>query len=509
MPSRTRQAPPRASAMLEALRGLGYSTSSALADVVDNSVSAGATEVRLEFEWAGSDSHISVIDNGHGMDDSELERAMTLGARSPLETRSSNDLGRFGMGLKTASFSQCRRLTVASKKMNGQIACLRWDLDELAASAEGGWILFEGPAEGSEKCLDSLLGVQCGTIVLWEKLDRIVTPGFGVSHFGDMADEVACRLGMIFHRMIGPPDPIFRLLLNGRQVKEWDPFLNGHPAKLWHSPDAKYESPSGTIGVQCHVLPHKDRLSEEEFKIAGGPDGWISQQGFYVYRNRRLLLAGGWLGLGQGRSWNREEPHKLARLRLDIPNTADTEWKIDVKKSTARPPVEIRSWLTRLAEDTRARARRVFASRGAPTSTCGGIPVVQAWRIERLRDGVRYRIDEAHPAVSSVIEAVGDQKDLVRAMLRVVEETVPVQRIWLDTAENRDMPRTGFTAESPEAPEGIRDVLQTLFHDYTKRRGMSSESAIRLLSTTDPFQNYPSLVAALTENGAKAGDRSE
>jgi hypothetical protein len=243
--------------------------------------------------------------------------------------------------------------------------------------------------------------------VLWERLDRIVTPGYDVGHFGDLSDDVEARLGMVFHRLLEGNAPDFRLFLNGKQVRSWDPFMTGHPAKPWHSPAARTATPSGAIEVQCHVLPHKDRLSDDEFKRAGGPEGWTSQQGFYVYRNRRLLLAGGWLGLGQGRAWNREESHRLARIRLDIPNTADAEWKIDVKKSTARPPVLVKAWLTKLAEDTRERARRVFAFRGAPAPGPGGARVEQAWRVERLRDGVRYRIDESHPAVAAVIDAAG------------------------------------------------------------------------------------------------------
>ncbi len=491
--------------MLEALRGLGYSTASALADVIDNGVSAGATEVRVAFDWKSGDSRISVLDDGRGMTDSELEAAMTLGAKSPLDERSADDLGRFGMGLKTASFSQCRRLTVASKREGGETSCLRWDLDALALS-DGGWNMHEGPAEGSEAFLEPLSPLRSGTLVLWERLDRIVTPGYDVDHFGDLADDVELRLGMVFHRLLEGHVPTFRLFLNGKPVRPWDPFMAGHPAKPWDSPTAKTASQFGAIEVQCHVLPHRDRLSEDEFKRAGGPEGWTSQQGFYVYRNRRLLLAGGWLGLGQGRAWNREESHRLARIRLDIPNTADAEWKIDVKKSTAKPPVLVRAWLTKLAEDTRERARRVFAFRGAPIPGPGGARVEQAWRVERLRDGVRYRIDEAHPAVAAVIEAAGDRSDLVRAMLRVIEETVPVQRIWLDTAENRDTPKTGFAGESPGAPEGVQRVLLTLYRDMTGRRGMSPEAAVRALSATEPFQNYPALVASLPgEDGATEG----
>ena len=482
--------------MMEALRGLGYSTAAALADIVDNSVSAGAGEVRIEFAWVGPASRISVLDDGRGMDDAELESAMTLGDKSPLDDRAAGDLGRFGMGLKTASFSQCRCLTVASLREGGPPCCLRWDLDALAARPEEGWLLFEGPAAGSEAFLEPLSGRGKGTLVLWEVLDRVVTDGFTTDDFADLIDGVEARLAMVFHRMLQGPRPTLKLLLNGRPVAPWDPFMSGHAAKPWESPVARQITGAGLVEVACHVLPHRDLLAPDEYEKAGGPEGWTAQQGFYVYRNQRLLLAGGWLGLGQGRAWNREEAHRLARVRLDIPNTADADWKIDIRKSTARPPVSLRPWLTRLAEDTRGRARSVFAYRGAPGPGPGGAPVEQAWRVERSRTGMRYRIDGKHPAVAAVLDAAGPLLPLVKAMLSVVEETVPVQRIWLDTAENRETPRTGF---SGEPPEHVVSVLGTLFGDMVGRRGMSPAAAKRTLAGTEPFQNYPELVAALPD----------
>ncbi len=508
MTQRFRHAPPKADAMMESLRGLGYSAAAALADVVDNSISAGASEVRLRFDWDGSDSRISILDNGHGMSDPELEAAMTLGTINPLNERAPTDLGRFGLGLKTASFSQCRSLTVASKRAGQGIVCLRWDLDAIASDPEGGWRMFEGPASGSERFLEPLADLSAGTLVLWEKMDRVVTPGSTLDHFADLADDVETRLAMIFHRLIEGSRPDFRLYINNRSIHPWDPFMIGHPAKALESPVERKATPSGVLEVQCHVLPHKDKLSDDEFKCAGGPEGWTSQQGFYVYRNKRLLLAGGWLGLGKGKSWNREESHRLARIRVDIPNSADVDWKIDVRKSSARPPVLVHSWLTSLAENTREQARKVFAFRGAPTQGPNGVAIEQAWRVEHLRSGVRYRIHEGHPAVTAVIDACGDRKDLVRAMLRVVEETVPVQRIWLDTAENKDTPRTGFSGESETAPNGVRMVLLTLFRDMIGRRGMTPEAAVRALYSTEPFHNYPKLVASLPDVATKPDEGS-
>lgn len=493
MEGKTRKAPPRANAMLESLRGLGYSTPAALADIVDNSISAGANIVHIDFSWLENRSRVSVIDNGSGMSDPDLENALRLGDKNPLHQREPHDLGRFGMGLKTASFSQCRRLTVSSKK-DGVVSCLRWDLDEIAADPNGEWLLHEGPAAGSEEFLEALTQMTSGTLVLWEVLDRIVTPGYIADDFNDLIDATRAHLAMVFHRMLDGPNASLSLMLNGERIRSWDPFLAGHTAKTWNTPVAKFETAFGRVELEAHVLPHKDMLSADEFETAAGPGGWTAQQGFYVYRNRRLLVAGGWLGLGSGKPWNREEIYRLARIRLDIPNTADADWKIDVKKSTARPPVTLRPWLTRIAQDTRDRARRVFAFRGTATTAIGKAPIEHAWRVDHTKAGVRYRIDLKHPVVASVLELSGENDALIKAMLRVIEETVPIQRIWLDTAEQHDPPKAEFSGEPPEK---VLEILKVLYQDLRVRKGMTSDAAARVLLATAPFQNYPALIEQL------------
>lgn len=498
MMGRSRQAPPRPGPMLESLRGMGYTTPTALADVIDNSVSAGATFVEVDLIWDGVNSRVSISDNGHGMSDAELENAMTLGDKSPLDARDANDLGRFGMGLKTASFSQCRRLTVATKKEHSQ-ACLRWDLDALASDPKAGWLLFEGPAQGSEAYVSALAELPSGTIVLWESLDRIASPGFTSDDFNDLIDTIEIHLAMVFHRLIEGPRPRLRILLNKRAVEAWDPFMSGHPAKPLSSDTVRKMTDVGPIEIECHVLPHRDRLTDKQYEREAGPEGWTAQQGFYVYRNERLLVAGGWLGLGQGRPWNREEAHRLARIRLDIPNTADAEWKIDIRKSVARPPAYLRSWLLQYAENTRKIARETFAFRSSPVAFNGRVSIEQAWRVEKVKAGIRYKIDEKHPCVAAVLESCGPNLELVKAMLRVIEETVPVQRIWLDTSESKETPLTGFTGEPPEA---VKSVLQTIYADMVVRKGMSVEAARRALLATEPFQKYPALVEALPDMGA-------
>lgn len=491
---KSRSAPPKASAMIEALRGLGYNTQTALADIIDNSIAARATEVRIDFVWAEQMSCVLCVDNGAGMSATQLDQAMRLGERSPLEERAESDLGRFGLGLKTASFSQCRRLTVATMGADG-LQSLRWDLDYLANSTDNGWHLLEGPHPGSEDFLESLSSGTSGTLVLWENLDRIVASGTTVQDFLDLADRVEQHLGMVFHRFLEGSRPRLKILLNGTPVGPWDPFMTDHPGKPYNPPVFTHPSRYG-IEAECHVLPHKDMLAAEAFERLAGPEGWTAQQGFYVYRNERLLVSGSWLGLGAGRAWTKDEAHRLARIRLDIPNSADSDWKIDIRKSTARPPVYLRQWLTGLAEATRSRARRAFAHRGRPT-LIGNRQVIEAWKIERLAGGMRYRVDPEHPAVRAVLDEAGPLLSMVRAMLRVIEESVPVQRIWIDTAENRDTPRTGFD-HSP--PDEAREVLLVMYRNMIERKGYSPEAAREQLRATEPFHAFPALIDALPDS---------
>ena len=480
--------------MLEALRGLGYSTATALADIIDNSIAACAERIDLTFNWNGLKSYITVADNGTGMDEIELESAMRLGQLSPLNERRSSDLGRFGMGLKTASFSQARRLTVLSKKRHGATGGLCWDLDFIAAGAGDEWHLLEVSQEDAEPFSRQLGQMQSGTLVIWQALDRVVSAGFAEQDFLDLIDQVQGHLAMTYHRYLEGHGPRLQITINGRLVAPWDPLLAQHPA-TWSSPVERLATQSGLIEVQCHVLPHKDRLDRAQYELAAGQEGWTAHQGFYVYRNQRLLLAGSWLGLGQGRAWTKEEAHRLARIRLDIPNTADTDWKIDIRKATARPPVSVRARLVLLAEDTRRRARLVFAHR-ARAVPAGAKSIASMWRAEHVSGGVRYRIDRTHPAIQSVLEQSGHPDPQLDAMLCLIEETVPVQRIWLDTADGQETPRTGFEGEPPER---LRAVLGVVYRNLVLSRGLTSQAARELLLRMEPFDAYPKLVAALSE----------
>ncbi len=223
---------PRASVLIESMREIGYSLASALADIIDNAITAGATTVHLLVDTESPEVRIGVLDDGSGMIASELIEAMRPGSRSPLEDRKPSDLGRFGLGLKTAPFSQCRRLTVVTR-CNGETHVARWDLDYVAE--KGDWLVQmpddPSPVPWAERVPES------GTLVLWEKLDRVIQKNASdtdLSQFIREIDDARDHLELVFHRYLsaGPGQRKFHILLNERPLEPFDPFHTSHPATI-------------------------------------------------------------------------------------------------------------------------------------------------------------------------------------------------------------------------------------------------------------------------------------
>lgn len=492
-------AAPPASSMIESLRGVGYSLETAISDLIDNSISAHAKNIWIAFWWEGRRSHITILDDGDGMTEDELSAAMRPGSMSPLDSRPSDDLGRFGLGLKTASFSQCRQLTVASLQ-DGEFSTRRWDLDHVVRVEE--WQLLKNPLAGSKKILKPLLSLGQGTMVLWEDLDRVVgnvSTSDSASHdlFLKLIDRVESHLAMVFHRFLEGGSAEISIFINGddedHRVKAWDPFMRDHRATN-RTPQERIPTSRGVVEVQGFVLPHKDQLDQRQFETGAGLGGWTAQQGFYVYRNRRMLVSGNWLGLGREQAWTREESYKLARLRLDIPNTADADWEIDIMKSVARPPKYISLRLRDLAVPVRLQARQVFTHRGSYGTRAPTPDLQRAWLVLQQKDSVAYHVDRKHPLVKQVLDQAGPLKEAVVAMLRLLEETMPVQRVWIDSVEKGGIQKEAFE-ETPSAE--IQAVLNVLYRYLVDIVGLDKHSAQSQLLKTEPFQNHPKLIEAL------------
>jgi len=477
--------------MIESMRAHGYSLPTAIADLIDNSVAADASNVWLRFEWSGDESWISLSDDGQGMTEEELVNAMRLGSRSPLDQRDKNDLGRFGLGLKTASFSQARRLTVVTRQEASQTHLRRWDLDHLARPDVEGWQLLRSLHPGSPEQASALdESIPSGTLVLLEVLDRVVG---GTSdrdkdredHFLWQIEQVRQHLAMVFHRFLSKRKP--RIYLNEEEIQPWDPFLEAHKATQSIGPyDRRLGANEVPVRAMGFVLPHRDRFeSAEEHRAAGGPSGWNAQQGFYVYRNERLIIAGDWLQL----RWQKEEHFKLARIRIDIPNSMDHEWQIDVKKSTAIPPAVLRAWLIGIAQNVRKSAKEVYAHRGkyGARKKKNSADHTRPWIALKTSDGeFSYRIDRKHVVLEPLIGSLSESgKAELEALLRLIEETVPVQRIWIDAAENQDGAALPF---SNTPGNDMRKLILLCHKAQVQYRGVPDEEAWGFLADCDAFQ---------------------
>ncbi len=359
---------PSAKRLINSLRDIGYDLVHAVADLVDNSIAAGASRIEITVRFDGEHSWLRVADDGAGMSGNGITEAMRFGSERDYEL---NDLGKFGLGLKTASLSQCRRLSVASRQSREtkRVEARQWDLDHVGRKNR--WEVFAlGPGERSDELVEPLAS-STGTVVLWERLDRVL--GYKVP-WGEKAkagllqttEDLEHHLGMVFHRFLAGETRRkrkLRITVNGNVVQPWDPFARAerHTVAFWSGEfDVQTGDGPGTVKTSMYVLPRKDQFSSDrEFQRLSGPAKWNRQQGFYVYRADRMIQSGGWC-------WMRaaDEHTKLARVALDFQPDLDTAFEINVSKARVQLPRDLRDKLEPQVERLAKKAREVYD--GAP-----------------------------------------------------------------------------------------------------------------------------------------------
>ncbi|GLI45745.1 ATP-binding protein [Methanoculleus bourgensis] len=484
---------PDPGALIESLRAFGYTLEASIADIIDNSIAAGARNIYVNFSWRGEQSIITITDDGCGMTREELVNAMRPGCRNPLEDRDPEDLGRFGLGLKTASFSQCRKLTVGSKARGYSVVVRNWDLDYVDQCRE--WRLRRMSPDYAGGLFSSLEKLGSGTIVLWEQIDRLVggadpeDPG-RENIFYEHIDVVKSHLAMVFHRFLENRNSL-KIYINNRPLDPWDPFLRNHHATQ-QLPDEPLHHLGCKITVRPYILPHRSKMDDRTYEIVGGPGGWNARQGFYIYRNNRLIVAGDWLGLG----FRKEAHTKLARIQVDIPNTMDDEWKIDVRKSVARPPAPLREDFKRIARLTNERATAVYRHRGKIVERQTAGDFVFPWNTNVRNGTYFYTVNRKHPLVMAALESSGKQERIIETMLRLIEETVPVPTIILNNTENPDRLYHPFeTCPSEELLAVMKEIW-----DSMRGSGLPAAEARKRLVSMEPFCDYPEHVSVFLDS---------
>lgn len=484
---------PSADILVNSMRAMGYTFESAIADVVDNSVAVKANLIEIKFPVDPADCYVAICDNGAGMSREKLIEAMRYGSQVEGEERSEDDLGRFGLGLKSASLSQCRRLTVASKQ-NGEISALVWDLDIIGQKK--GWYMVECTSEqiSNIKFISFLDAYESGTVVLWENFDLIEKSSGNVyAELSRLQDSTAEYLSLIFHRYLNREGSAKIVIkVNNYTLKGLDPFLENHKKtnvrRRIEIPILDSKGVERYVSVQPYVLPFQKDLTPEDKKLSGGIENYRSKQGFYIYRNERLIIWGTWFGR------HRDELTKYARVKVDIPNTLDDIWNIDIKKQNATIPAIIKSRLTRAVDEAMDLAVKAQTYRGRIDKVDEKIDYI--WLpIKTREDQHMFCINRESRIFDLIREKVDDETwSRIDMVLEEIENSLPYQQIYIDKSQNKIDDEI-----SPERLAEIEAKAQMLVTIALSLGNESRDQVIERLFCSEPFSKYPQLKQKLME----------
>lgn len=470
-----KQSTPYAPLLIESMRSLGYSFDTAIADLIDNSVSADAKNIRILLD-PSDDPQLIIFDDGHGMDSATLEEALRFGSRGPNEIRAEHDLGRFGLGLKSASLSQCRRLVVASKK-NGSLCCFSWDLDEVQRTNDWSVLEYSHEEIASLPSIDLFDTVESGTYVLLQNFDRITASSHDVKRTLDgLIAAAENHLSLVFHRIIS--EDRVKIIINGRPIEPKDPFLEDHKSTQ-RLREQSINIDGETITLQPYILPHRNKLTRDDLRKVGGSDDLRTNQGFYIYRCKRLILWGTWFRL-----LGKDELNKLARVKVDIPNSLDEIWSIDVKKSTANLPDKIRKNLYGSVKESVFGSKKVIEHRGKLIRNEDSSYI---WERLTDRDGaIAYTINRDLPQVQIVYSKLDQETQRTfELLLKTIEQNFPASRIYLDVADG----------EISQPPEDISKMKNEIDVQLAQASGigLTKDELLAILLNTEPYSKHDEL----------------
>ncbi len=473
--------PPSAPTLMWSIRAIGYTTPAAVADLIDNSIYAKASQIFIYF-ITGENSYVSILDNGEGMEKEDLKEAMKYGSGNPWQDRYSEDLGRFGLGLKTASLSQCRKLTVISKCKNG-INGFCWDLDYVIEEAKD-WELLELDQDDiiSMPQYEKLETLEQGTLVVWQNLDKLCA-GDEDKERGMILKirDVEEHLAVTFHRFLQGEPGISRIQIFSNEVpiQAKDPF---YTAKSDEMPSEKIpvtveENGEGKIDyviVTPYILPFSDSLTQNELNELGGKEGLIKNQGFYIYRNKRLIVAADWFRLAR-----KTDLTKLCRVKVDLPNSMDEAWTLDVKKSMAIPPEIVLRNLKRIITPILNTGKRKYRFRAKKEASGANMRV---WMPAETRNGVVYSINREYPIVKDLIKELGNSRKL-DVLFRLIEQNIPLNTIHSDFYDDKK-----FACEDMRnAYMNVVDNLKMLLRDIKQEERID---AFKELMQIAPFSEF-------------------
>lgn len=483
---------PTADVLMFSMRAMGYTFEAAIADVIDNSISASASLIELGFPVSPAACYITISDNGTGMLPEELFDAMKYGSQLKGQIREENDLGRFGLGLKAASLSQCRKLTVISKK-NGTKSAMIWDLDIVEKEKDWAIVVCSDEEIAHLHNTEWLDDKDSGTVVIWENFD-ILEKDIGQSslyyELQKLEDTTAEYLSLIFHRFLnrraGEKAARVCIKVGEYDLIGLDPFLENHkktnPRRMIEIAVPDSQGTECYVTAQPYILPFQKDMSKEDLKRIGGVENYRTKQGFYIYRNERLIIWGTWFGRPKG------ELTKHARIKVDIPNTLDDLWSIDIKKQRAKIPSVIKQRLTRAVDEAMDIAIRAQKYRGRIEKLNQNIDYI--WDRVSRREGIyTYHINREARIFDLLKDQLSDEAwQRLTLVLDEIENAVPYQQIYIDKSQNSLDDTVDSTRTDDVAAEA-----EMLLPTVMSLCGADRATAIEMLFSSEPYCNYPAI----------------
>ncbi len=427
-------------------RSMGnYNLASALCDLIDNSINAKATKIFINAKYNKGNPLVEILDNGKSMTKEELIQCMKLPSSNPeKDIRKEDDLGRFGMGLKSSSFSQCRKFSVLAKRQN-QAYLASWDLD--SAEIKKSEMYFEkietSKLNENEKNMPQL------TKIVWTKCDRL-SENYKLKEdeFNQAIVSAEKEISLIFNRILSGKSKFFKKVvieLNNRQIENHDPFFIEHDATLIEDCDIyPLGKNKGVVKFQPYILPHFSKINDIAYNKMDQSEGIIKNQGFYVFRNDRLVIYGTWFNLIKHASFK-----QLIRIAVDIPNNIDMEWKITIDKSDAQLPSILRRRFKDLIAKISKKSTRVYKYKENKIDNTH----INFWSKMRKHGNETYNINLNNPSVLALKEKLNDDS-LFEAVFKMLECQLPVADIQKTIENNKEI------IQSIESKEDFLNLLK-------------------------------------------------
>lgn len=471
---------PSADLFIQSMRHMGYNLNTAVADIIDNSIAAGAKNIDIFFMPSKKPS-LMIVDDGNGMTTEKLHEALTFAYMSPLDFRPHDDLGRFGLGLKTASLSQAKKLTVVTS-VNSSISCAQWDVDYIVKTKQ--WLLKILDVSDIEGLTESLLEkiTPHGTIVIWNEIDKLgaVEEGDRLGINGALVD-LKEHLSLIYHKYLSESftDNPISLRLNNNDIHPFDPFLSDNLYTV-HQPIEKISLGESSVTVQTHILPHYSKLSKPEEKLLREKSNLLENQGLYIYRNNRLVVWGSWFGLSR-----KSETTKLARVEINFDNTTDHLWDIDIKKSTVNLPRVVIERLKEVIERIKDSSGRVVKSRVQKKRFNDDRP----WHRVKSRDSVLYKVNREYTAYHEFEKQLNaEQKRAFSVIIDIIESSLPVHSIYSDIA-GRPKSITNIDNSTLDEEKLHGKLLEFLNICSSDKSSIDTDELLRLSRNTQLFED--------------------